>query len=93
MKRDTKRLIWMHKDDQVYNLRKDEDPPVKAYSIPIQQICEGDFIEVSITLLSMQGLVNIKSIRWSKPLMSKTPTSSVLNYNKDLMIGPETNRA
>lgn len=41
----------------------------------------------------MQGLVDVPSIKWMKPRLSKTPTDSVLNYNKDLMIGPDTNRA
>lgn len=50
---------------------------------PINQICEGDTIEIAINLYSMQGLVDINSIEWFPPHFTRPPKENVLSYNLD----------
>jgi hypothetical protein len=54
-----KRRLWVHKDST-----KEEYDLHTTSSGQITSCCPGDVIEISVNLLSLQGLVDIDSVDW-----------------------------
>lgn len=55
----------------------------RPYIQPINQICQGDTIEIAINLFNMQGMIDIDSIEWFPPVLTKPTRDTVLTYNND----------
>ena len=78
VKQDQSRILWMHKDEQEQQqqLKQFESPYTtkfmdsqqiyqlinRPYIQPINQICQGDTIEIALNLFNMQGMIDIDSI-------------------------------
>lgn len=50
---------------------------------PITQICQGDTIEIALNLFNMQGMIDIDSIEWFPPILTKPTRDTVLTYSND----------
>lgn len=99
VKQDESRILWMHKDEQEQNqqLKQFESPYTtkfldkqqvqqlinRPYIQPINQICQGDTIEIAINLFNMQGMIDIDSIEWFPPMLTNPTRDTVLTYNND----------
>jgi len=99
VKQDHSRILWMHKDEQEQQqqLKQFESPYTtkfmdsqqiyqlinRPYIQPINQICQGDTIEVALNLFNMQGMVDIDSIEWFPPVLTKPTKDNVLTYSND----------
>ena len=54
------RWQWIHKEEEEFHGVSD----VRSYSIPVTPICVGDFVEVSITYMSLMGTTKMDSLKW-----------------------------
>ena len=48
---------------------------------PITQICQGDEIEFAINYFNMQGVLDLQSVEWFAPHMTRQPSHTALNYD------------
>ncbi|CAI2367370.1 unnamed protein product [Moneuplotes crassus] len=69
------RMVWMHVDRETGC----------TYQQTIFQSCPEDKIEFALSFYSLRGLVDVDSIEWNDPQISKTPKTNTLSYNKDMM--------
>ena len=94
--RSTSRILWMHKDEQEQQqqLKQFQDPfkfdslqiqqlVNRPYVQPINQICQGDTVEIAINLFNMQGMIDIDSIQWFPPSLTIPTSDNVLTYSND----------
>ena len=66
---------------------------MRSYTIPVTPICVGDTIEISITLMSLMGVVDTSSIQWLRPELAPLPEQEdIRNYNRVKNMGPDRNR-
>lgn len=77
-----------------YEVSKDKDEfEDSCYTMPIVPVCINDSIEISITLLSFMGSVNIASIQWQKLSFQPLPRQSeIRNYNRVINLTPDRNK-
>lgn len=52
------RWFWLHKDECFFHGKAD----ARAYTIPVVPVCVNDSIEISITLFSLMGVLDLESI-------------------------------
>jgi hypothetical protein len=62
----TSRWQWIHKEEEEFHGVSD----ARSYSIPVTPICVNDFVEVSITLMSLMGTLKFQTIKWN-PLITE----------------------
>ena len=55
----------------------------RPYIQPINQICQGDTVEIALNLFNMQGMVDIDSIEWFPPVLTRPTKDTVLTYSND----------
>jgi hypothetical protein len=61
----------------------------RAYTIPLVPICTGDSFEISITLLSLMGVLDPQSVSWNHLAIEQLPSNDdVRNYNRAKNITP-----
>jgi hypothetical protein len=57
------RWQWIHKEEEDFHGVSD----VRSYSIPVTPICANDYVEISITWISLMGVASMPSVEW-RPL-------------------------
>jgi len=73
------RWQWVHKEEREFHGPSD----VRSYSIPTVSICAEDYAEVSVTIMSLMGVVDTNSIRWRPNLFEALPEQEdIRNYNR-----------
>jgi hypothetical protein len=53
----------------------------KAYFLPIQQTCLGDYIETNLNIMTEKGLMNFLEFKWTPLKTEKTPGLNFLEFN------------
>ena len=87
--RSRQRWQWVHKEEREFHGPTD----VRSYTIPVTPICAGDYIEISITLMSLMGIVDPKSISWQPPRFDELPPEDdIRNYNRVKNMTPDRNK-
>jgi len=83
------RWQWIHKEEREFHGPAD----VRSYSIPVTPVCVGDFAETSITLISLMGCVELRSIEWQPIKFYALPNQSTIReYNRSYNMGPDRNK-
>ena len=73
------RWQWIHKEEEEFHGFSD----VRSYSIPVTPICANDFAEVSITMMSLMGSLQIDSFKWNPLVVESIPQQDAIrNYNR-----------
>ena len=57
------RWQWVHKEEREFHGPSD----VRSYSIPVIPVCAEDYVEISVTIMSLMGVLDPSSIQW-KPV-------------------------
>ncbi|CDW85380.1 UNKNOWN [Stylonychia lemnae] len=79
------RWLWLHQDECLFHGSTDS----RAYSIPIVPICVEDNIEISLTLISLMGVLDTDTVRWqSLKIESQPDQNDIRDYNRFKMLTP-----
>ena len=76
------RSVWVHRDES--KVHSEEN--LKAYTLQIPSICQGDNIEFAINWLNLSSSVRLDSIQWQAPVFQETKPhirSLQLHYELD----------
>lgn len=76
------RSVWVHRDES--KVHSEEN--LKAYTLQIPNICQGDNIEFAINWLNLSNSVRLNSIQWQAPVFQETKLqlkSLQLHYDLD----------
>lgn len=61
-KQNAPRWLWLHKEEREFHGKRDG---VRSYTIPVIPTCVGDSIQISITIISLMGTVDLNDISWN----------------------------
>jgi len=79
----------VHKEEREFHGPSD----VRSYTIPIIPVCVEDTVEVSVTLMSLMGVMELSSIEWQAIEKEPIPgQDDIRNYNRVKNMGPDRNR-
>lgn len=83
------RWQWIHKEEREFHDKND----ARSYSIPVTPICVSDFAEVSVTLMSLMGALDLSSLYWQHPKFEPMPNQSdIRQYNRSENMTPDRNK-
>lgn len=74
--------VWVHRDES--KVHSEEN--LKAYTLQIPMICQGDNIEFAVNWLNLSSAVRLNSIQWQTPVFQETKLqlmSLQLRYDLD----------
>ena len=79
----------MHKEEREFHGPSD----VRSYSIPTVSICAEDYVEISVTIMSLMGVLDPKTIAWRELLFEVLPEQEdIRNYNRLKSLTPDRNK-
>ena len=79
----------MHKEEREFHGAND----ARSYSIPVTPICVNDYAEISVTLMSLMGCLDISTINWQSLKFEKMPDQGdIRHYNRSKYIAPDRNK-
>jgi len=83
------RWQWVHKEEREFHGPSD----VRSYSIPVIPICAEDFVEISVTIMSLMGVLDPASIEWKPCFFEQLPDQEdIRNYNRLKSMTPDRNK-
>jgi hypothetical protein len=83
------RWQWVHKEEREFHGPSD----VRSYSIPVIPICAEDYCEISITIMSLMGVVDPRTILWKPVFFEQLPDQEdIRNYNRLKSMTPDRNK-
>ena len=83
------RWQWLHKEEREFHGPSD----VRSYSIPVIPICAEDYIEISVTIMSLMGVIDPSSIQWKPCFFEQLPDQDdIRNYNRLKSMTPDRNK-
>lgn len=83
------RWQWLHKEEREFHGPSD----VRSYSIPVIPICAEDNIEISITMMSLMGVLDCETIVWKPCFFDTLPEQEdIRNYNRLKSMTPDRNK-
>ena len=79
----------MHKEEREFHSPSD----VNSYSIPVTPVCAEDFVEISVTIMSLMGVLDCKSLEWKPCYFEQLPDQEdIRNYNRLKSMTPDRNK-
>lgn len=66
---ESRRWFWLHKDECLFHGLTD----ARAYSMPVMPVCVKDHFEISVTLFSLMGALEIPSVKWQSLKVEPLP--------------------
>lgn len=83
------RWQWLHKEEREFHGPSD----VRSYSIPIIPICAEDYVEISITFMSLMGVLDPSTLKWKPVYFEQLPDQEdIRNYNRLKSMTPDRNK-
>ena len=83
------RWQWVHKEEREFHGPSD----VRSYTIPVSQVCAEDYVEVSVTIMSLMGVMDMSSIEWRPIVFEPLPDQEdIRNYNRVKNMTPDRNK-
>ena len=79
----------MHKEEREFHGPSD----VRSYSIPVTPVCAEDYVEISVTIMSLMGVVDTRSISWKPIIFDLIPDQEdIRNYNRLKSMTPDRDK-
>eukprot|EP00351_Strombidinopsis_sp_SopsisLIS2011_P006297 CAMPEP_0116882752 /NCGR_PEP_ID=MMETSP0463-20121206/15109_1 /TAXON_ID=181622 /ORGANISM="Strombidinopsis sp, Strain SopsisLIS2011" /LENGTH=137 /DNA_ID=CAMNT_0004536501 /DNA_START=2186 /DNA_END=2599 /DNA_ORIENTATION=+ len=86
------RWQWIHKEERKFHGAA-EQSAVRSYTIPTVPVCTGDYLEFSVSLMSLAGVVNPETIEWTDLVKRALPVQDdIRNYNRVKNMTPDRNK-
>lgn len=83
------RWQWVHKEEREFH----GDSDVRSYSIPTVAICADDYAEISVTLMSLMGVMDLTQVQWRPIVFEVIPEQEdIRNYNRLKSLTPDRNK-
>ena len=83
------RWQWLHKEEREFHGPSD----VRSYSIPVIPVCVDDYVEISVTLMSLMGVLDSSSILWKPCFFEQLPDQEdIRNYNRLKSMTPDRDK-
>ena len=83
------RWQWLHKEEREFHGPSD----VRSYSIPVIPICAEDYVEISITIMSLMGVLDVSTLEWKPCFFEQLPDQEdIRNYNRLKSMTPDRDK-
>ena len=66
---------------------------MRSYSIPVVPVCAEDYVEISVTIMSLMGVVDTRSVTWKPIIFDHIPDQEdIRNYNRLKSMTPDRDK-